>query len=146
MIVLASTLSIRSLTPTNRPLLALRIVYPWTMMLILSFLCLGATFVAGQKNCPSVGGSPKYAAPVVAKGFTARVVISGLTRPRGMIFDSEGNLLVVQNRKEITGFRMTNAGGCVKTAEKRTVLPAAMGQGDNVCPCLSEVARSRTEV
>jgi glucose/arabinose dehydrogenase len=109
------------------------------MVLVLFFLCLAADFVAGQKACPSVAGSPKYAAPVVAKGFTARVVISGLTRPRGMIFDSEGNLLVVQNRKEITAFRMTNAGGCVKTAGQRTVLPAAMGQGENVCPYASEL-------
>jgi hypothetical protein len=108
------------------------------MILILFFFCLVGVFAAGQKDCPAVAG-PKYAQPIVAKGFTARVVISNLTRPRGMIFDTEGNLLVVQNRKEVTAFHMATDGGCVEVTGKRTVLPAAMGQGETVCPSPSKL-------
>jgi glucose/arabinose dehydrogenase len=103
------------------------------MMLILFFLGLVSASPLAKNACPADTSGPKYAAPVVAKGFTARVVISGLTRPRGMVFDTEGNLLVVQNRKEITAFQMSNEGGCVKVTGKSTVVNAAMGSGENVC-------------
>jgi glucose/arabinose dehydrogenase len=100
-----------------------------SLVFLLSLL--GASVLA-QTNCPAVTGGPKYAAPIVAKGFTARVVISGLTRPRGMVFDTEGNMLVMQNRKEITAFRMSNDGGCVKVTGKSTVLDAAIAPGEAV--------------
>jgi glucose/arabinose dehydrogenase len=102
------------------------------MISVLLFLCLVEAFARAQNACPADTGGPKYAAPIVAKGFTARVVISNLTRPRGMVFDTEGNLLVVQNRKEITAFSMATTGSCVKVTGKRTVLNAAVGSGESV--------------
>ena len=36
------------------------------------------------------------AEPVVADGYEARVILSGLQRPRHLAFDTEGNLLVSQ--------------------------------------------------
>lgn len=83
-------------------------------------------------DCPAVTGSPKYAAPKPAKGFTAHVVITGLTRPRQLVFDTEGNLLVMQNRKEITAFKIAYDGGCVKTTGQKTVLSANVGDRTNV--------------
>jgi glucose/arabinose dehydrogenase len=103
------------------------------MILTLFFLALVGASPLAKSDCPADTGGPKYAPPVVAKGFTARVLISGLTRPRGMVFDTEGNLLVVQNRKDITAIQLSNDGGCVKATGKSTVVNAAMGMGENVC-------------
>jgi hypothetical protein len=102
------------------------------MIAILLFACLVGAFPLSPKDCPAVGGSPKYAAPIVAKGFTARVVISGVTRPRSMTFDKDGNLLVLQNRVEVTAYTMKNEGGCIKSTGKNTVVKASMGPGENV--------------
>jgi glucose/arabinose dehydrogenase len=46
-----------------------------------------------QTTCASI--APKIA-PVVAAGYTAKVLINGLKTPRGMLFDSQGNLLIVE--------------------------------------------------
>jgi len=58
--------------------------------------------------------TPKNAAPSVASGWDARVVATGLTNPRGIIFDSSGHLLVVQQGKGIGSLSLTdNGGACV---------------------------------
>jgi glucose/arabinose dehydrogenase len=48
---------------------------------------------SAQTTCATV--APKFA-PVVAAGYTAKVLMNGLKTPRGMIFDSQGNLLIVE--------------------------------------------------
>jgi hypothetical protein len=100
------------------------------MILIIFFLI--NTFALAQNGCPAETDGPKYAPPKVAKGFTARVVISGLLRPRGMVFDTEGNLLVVQNRKEITAFSMANDSGCVKVTGKSMVVNGSIKWDEGV--------------
>jgi hypothetical protein len=102
------------------------------MILILFFMSLAGATPLAPKDCPAVTGSPKYAPPIVAKGFTARVVMNNLTRPRSITFDSEGNMLVLQNRVEITAFTMSSDGGCIKATKKRTVVKAEMGPDENV--------------
>ncbi|KAK0628841.1 hypothetical protein B0T17DRAFT_505462 [Bombardia bombarda] len=42
------------------------------------------------------GLKPSYVPPVIAPGYAAQLVVSGLIKPRGMVFDSTGALLVVQ--------------------------------------------------
>jgi hypothetical protein len=102
------------------------------MILTLLFVGLVGAFPLSQNDCPAVTGGPKYAPPIVAKGFTARVVINNLTRPRSIVFDKDGNMLVLQNRVEITAFKLKSDGGCVRTTGKQTVVKAAMGTGENV--------------
>ncbi|KAF2018623.1 soluble quino protein glucose dehydrogenase [Aaosphaeria arxii CBS 175.79] len=59
--------------------------------------------------------SPQHGQPSVAPGWTVQVVASGLSSPRGLKFDSEGNLLVVQQDVGISRLRLTNDdGACVK--------------------------------
>ena len=60
--------------------------------------------------------------PVVADGYTARVILNGLKNPRHLVFDAEGNLLVAQQ-----------GGGCIS----RVVLEES-ADGE-VCATSSEV-------
>lgn len=49
-------------------------------------------------------GVPFKSPVTVAAGFAARVIFSNLTAPRGITFDSEQNLLVVERGVGITAF------------------------------------------
>ncbi|KAH8791020.1 hypothetical protein BGZ57DRAFT_949007 [Hyaloscypha finlandica] len=63
----------------------------FTILALTSALLLSPALA--QTTCATI--SPKYA-PVVTAGYTAKVLMNGLTAPRGMLFDSQGNLLIVE--------------------------------------------------
>jgi glucose/arabinose dehydrogenase len=64
--------------------------------------------------CPDVA---KLAFPVnTAKGWRATKVAGGLTQPRGLIFDTSGNLLVVQNGMGITAHKVA-PNGCLSSSK-----------------------------
>ncbi|CAN9265928.1 unnamed protein product [Alternaria alternata] len=68
--------------------------------------------------CPDVG---KLAFPIsTAKGWKATKVAGDLTQPRGLIFDTLGNLLVVQNGLGITAHSVT-PNGCLTSS--KTLIP-----------------------
>ena len=50
--------------------------------------------VHAQASCPSAL-KPSYPAPILAQGYKAQLVAHGFRYPRGIRFDSEGALLVV---------------------------------------------------
>ncbi|CAE7086614.1 unnamed protein product [Rhizoctonia solani] len=62
--------------------------------------------------------------PTIANGLSARVIFNNLTRPRGIRFDGEGNLLVVGRLYGITALTQRNDSTCVGW-EKRTVIAQA---------------------
>ncbi|CAG5181965.1 uncharacterized protein ALTATR162_LOCUS9924 [Alternaria atra] len=65
-------------------------------------------------SCPDVS---KLAFPInTAKGWKATKVAGGLTQPRGLIFDTLGNLLVVQNGMGITAHKVTS-NGCLSSSK-----------------------------
>ena len=67
--------------------------------------------------------TPKNAAPSIASGWETRVVATGLTNPRGIIFDSSGHLLVVQQGKGIGSLSLTdNGGACVIAGQPSDVI------------------------
>ncbi|CAN9316726.1 unnamed protein product [Alternaria alternata] len=69
-------------------------------------------------SCPSVG---KLAFPIsTAKGWKATKVAGDLTQPRGLIFDTLGNLLVVQNGLGITAHSVM-PNGCLTSS--KTLIP-----------------------
>jgi hypothetical protein len=81
-----------------------------------------------QSSCPSTI-TPRYGQPVVADGFTARVIAQGVTSPRGMVVDSAGNLLVVEGgrfslgQKGIKALKLEyGADGCVRVGKTTTVV------------------------
>jgi hypothetical protein len=59
----------------------------------------------------------------VAPGFVARLVAQNLTSPRGIKFDNEGALLVVEQDKGITALTLVESGtGCWSVSSRKTVI------------------------
>src|ERR1700743_957443 len=94
---------------------------------------IGLALLSGieAQKCAGAGvGTPVTA----AKGFSSYLLTKGLNAPRGLIFDSEGNLLVSQrvtkgNPKEngIYGLKLKEEGGCVSVVSKELVAPHPKG-------------------
>ena len=57
--------------------------------------------------------APRNGAPLVAPGFRAEIVADGLRSPRGIMFDQEGGLLVVEQGHGISRLRLSDNNGCV---------------------------------
>ncbi|KAK5738728.1 hypothetical protein LTR17_005861 [Elasticomyces elasticus] len=67
--------------------------------------------------------SASYAAPSVAEGYIARLVANNLTKPRGIKFDSQGALLVVEQLSGITALTFVDAGqDCLSVGSRKTVI------------------------
>lgn len=81
-----------------------------------------STAVLAQTSC-SVTLTASYPTPSVAAGFSARLIANGLTAPRGIIFDSQGHLLVVEQNSGIVALSLADDGGdCLSVSSKVTVI------------------------
>ncbi|TVY15574.1 L-sorbosone dehydrogenase [Lachnellula arida] len=90
-----------------------------TPLLCLAVL-LPAVTAAATANCNL---KPSYPAPVGSNGWSAQLVAQNLTRPRGIIFDSAGNLLVVQQGAGIVHLVFNDGGTtCLEVAKKTTLI------------------------
>ncbi|TVY33621.1 L-sorbosone dehydrogenase [Lachnellula subtilissima] len=70
---------------------------------------------------------PSYPAPVVSNGWSAQLVAQNLTKPRGIIFDSAGNLLVVQQGAGIVHLELIDGGStCLEVAKKTTLIDSPL--------------------
>lgn len=64
-----------------------------------------------------------YTSPIAGGGWTYRLIANGFTRPRSILFDNEGALLVVDANSGVKHLKLTDDGGtCVSVAEKRTII------------------------
>ena len=82
----------------------------------------GAARVVEPRQCPSVL-TPSYPAPVLAEGWEAQLIVTDLTSPRGVIFDSTGALLVVQQGAGVARITLTDNGGtCLVLSNKTNVI------------------------
>jgi glucose/arabinose dehydrogenase len=92
--------------------------------LLTAFAVLVQVHIAtSQSSCTISTSSASYAAPSMAPGYTGRIVASGLTKPRSLLFDSNGNLLVVESGKGISVITLDDAGGsCVGIAKVETII------------------------
>lgn len=68
---------------------------------------------------------PSYPAPSLAPGYKAQLIARNLTKPRGLIVDSDGRLLVVQQQVGITSLRIRDRGGCLGVSEKTDLVKDA---------------------
>jgi hypothetical protein len=68
------------------------------------------TSASSSGGCPTVL-TPAYPAPVVGSGYIAQLVVTGLNSPRGLLIDSRGALLVVQQGEGIIHISFTDNGG-----------------------------------
>ncbi|CAH0020551.1 unnamed protein product [Clonostachys rhizophaga] len=64
-----------------------------------------------------------YPTPAVADGWAFRLVANGFTRPRGLIFDNDGGLLVVDSGVGLIHLTLKDDGGtCLSVSEKTTLI------------------------
>ena len=67
--------------------------------------------------------TPPYPAPSLAPGFEAQLVATNLTKPRGIMFDSAGRLLVVQSGYGLTSIQLVDGGGdCLVVSRSHDVI------------------------
>jgi len=91
-------------------------------MISQTILTLGALAVPAlaQVSCTL---QPEYAAPVTSNGWSAQLVAQDLDNPRGILFDSEGNLLVIDRSEGIVRMTFEDGGGtCLNVANKTTIV------------------------
>jgi len=65
---------------------------------------------------------PEYATPVMADGWESRLIVNGLNRPRSILFDTAGALLVVEQRTGITHLRLADGNGTCLSVQEETSL------------------------
>ncbi|KAF4624994.1 hypothetical protein G7Y89_g13175 [Cudoniella acicularis] len=63
-----------------------------------------------------------YPAPVASNGWASQLVVQGLTSPRGILFDSSGNLLVVQKGAGIVHLEFDDGGSTCLEVSRKTYL------------------------
>ena len=81
-----------------------------------------AAALAGIANAQSCS-TPSYPAPSLADGYVARLVASDLSSPRGIQFDSNGALLVVESGTGIAALDLDYAdNGCITVGKRATVV------------------------
>jgi hypothetical protein len=59
---------------------------------------------------------------VAASGFTARVIAKNLTNPRGIVFDKDGNLLVIEKFRGVTALKLKDNKNCVTVESKTRII------------------------
>ncbi|KAH6842914.1 hypothetical protein B0I37DRAFT_206524 [Chaetomium sp. MPI-CAGE-AT-0009] len=67
--------------------------------------------------------TPSYSAPVAAKGWKAQLIATNLTNPRGIKFDSNGGLLVLEARSGLRHLTFNDNGGtCLSVRNSTSVI------------------------
>ncbi|KAI9844217.1 MAG: hypothetical protein M1837_005723 [Sclerophora amabilis] len=69
--------------------------------------------------------TPSYPAPSVAPGYEARLVATDLEQPRGLVFDSRGHLLVLEQGVGIRNLELADRGGTCIDVVRSTVVIAS---------------------
>jgi len=89
---------------------------------VLAALGLLTHTTAAQGGCASVQ-TPSYSRPVVGAGYVAQLVVTGLRRPRGIRFDGNGALLVVQQGQGIQRITFDDNGAtCLNVKESKELI------------------------
>lgn len=63
-----------------------------------------------------------YPAPVAADGWSYRLVANGFTKPRGILFDNDGGLVVVDSGVGLKHLALKDEGGTCVSVDKQTTL------------------------
>lgn len=73
--------------------------------------------------CPNLKAD--YPAPLVADGWQATLIANDLKAPRGIVFDTEGRLLVLDKGVGVVYYEFNDGGsGCIETTKKETLIEA----------------------
>lgn len=95
-----------------------RILLPTSALLLSSSVVLAQT----SANCTN-SLSVDYPEPVAADGWSYRLIAANLTRPRGIVFDTEGSLIVVDAGVGLVHISFDDDdGSCLHVRETKTLL------------------------
>ena len=87
-----------------------------------------------QSSCSNSIAPTKSIQPSVASGYEYAVVATGLTSPRSVVFDSSGNLLVLEAGKGLSSHVIQDDGGtCVSIKSSKNMI------SDRDVSCPSEI-------
>ncbi|RSL61128.1 hypothetical protein CEP54_006374 [Fusarium duplospermum] len=91
---------------------------------ILTSLLLSISLAKAQSSdqCKINNLETSYEAPVAADGWSYRLVASELSRPRGILFDTEGALIVVDTGVGLVHLELEDQGRTCLRVRKKTVL------------------------
>ncbi|KAI9722264.1 MAG: hypothetical protein M1812_001736 [Candelaria pacifica] len=95
---------------------------------MLSFLSISIAVVVAVSTVPTLAANctdaltPKYAFPSVAQGYSAQLVATGLTKPRSILFDKNGHLLVVQQGDGVVSIKFNDNNGCISSSQVSRVI------------------------
>jgi glucose/arabinose dehydrogenase len=87
----------------------------------IAFGLAAAQGVLGATDCPS-NLSSSYPTPIVADGWSFQLIATGLSSPRGILFDSNGGLLVVQQGAGVIHLTLSDDGNRCVEVLKTTIL------------------------
>ncbi|KAK7223527.1 hypothetical protein V2G26_011530 [Clonostachys chloroleuca] len=90
-----------------------------------SLYTLSLLLIAGAvaQTCESNQLKVSYPAPIAADGWEYRLVAQGMKKPRSLLFDSDGALIVLDAGVGILRFTLQDSGGsCVSVAQNATLL------------------------
>ncbi|PVI06796.1 Auxilliary activities family 12 protein [Periconia macrospinosa] len=91
-------------------------------MISMQFLAVALTTFVSSTVAQSCEAIPPSFEPTWGSGFSGRVLLNGLSKPRGIIFDSANNLLIVeQSSGGVRHVTLTDNGGddlCVASSKK----------------------------
>ncbi|KAI4214562.1 MAG: hypothetical protein LQ351_002979 [Letrouitia transgressa] len=107
----------------------LKKMFPFFIKLFASFIALGnqvATVWASSSSgtpCSTTLTPSNDIKPTAASGYRFGLVATGLTKPRSIVFDPTGGLLVLQSGEGVTRLSFQDGGGtCLSVATKKNVL------------------------
>lgn len=89
--------------------------------------------VVAQTTCSDNLNRQSFQKLIVAPGFRARLVTNNVISPRGMVFDKDDNLLVVEKGVGISALKLKDDGGaCVSVATKSSARADTKVRSDSV--------------
>jgi len=100
---------------------------------IIKIILLAMATVPGTLGQPCLNATSEFPA-AMAPGYTSKVILSGLTGARGIVFDTAGSILVVSQGTGIVHLTLSNSSDVCVTG-KKTVAPDTSVSKLN-CPVL----------
>jgi glucose/arabinose dehydrogenase len=94
----------------------------------LLWVALAATSTALAEPSPAAAAATcstpdsSVPAPSTAPGYKVRLVATDLDEPRGIIFDTAGNLLVIERDSGLVSLKLSEKNNCITVADKTTLL------------------------
>ena len=95
----------------------------WRWLIAASSAAIYCRLTAAASDACPFTMSPRYDLPVAAGDWSYRLVAVGLSRPRSILFDTNGSLLVVDSGVGIVRLTLDDRGGtCLAVKDKKTLI------------------------